>query len=306
MKKILAAILAGAFGLTAVAQTAVYDYKLSFKRVDPVYKIRKIDGDPVLTDSYKVASDSINGYILVNLCDDCKGPVANSYAGDSAGVAFLTRKGDKLSKKYNMPFVLKTYTNGMDSAVFGSFDDTTGRPYNPKDQKLAWLAFDMGIPDTLEVVDASVVAKGAGDPIPYGFLGLDHTTGGTIWHVGFGTSTPGQKYVSCTAVAGDSCQILNSISGSIDSDYFGYFSVCGVPMWDLCDSTSPISFAPISGTWTMKFNKSLSNAGNYLAQEKAILKKLGVDVSTTATIAEDVIDFLYDEEGVTTGQWLGL
>jgi len=40
MKKLLATMLMGVVAVAAIAQTAVYDYKATFKRIDPIYKLR--------------------------------------------------------------------------------------------------------------------------------------------------------------------------------------------------------------------------------------------------------------------------
>ena len=290
MKKILAAILAGAFGLTAVAQTVVYDYKATFKRVNPIYKVRKVGAAQMVTESYGVTSDAITGYVILPLCDDCNGPVASSLA--NTGTAYLTRKGDKYSAKANLPFVLKTAVTA-DSAIFGqnayvlgdNAIPTAGDPHALKDLKSAWMKLSFVTPDAAatDVVDSGLIIKeAAGTPVWYGFLGLDNYLGGTVNNAGFGsakvlTTSQAATLGWCGGLPGSttSCQMVQSISGSTLAD-FGYDGLCGaVPMWDVCvpDSTGMITTAPIAGTWTLKFNNSLSNAAD---QEAAIYKKLKV------------------------------
>ena len=297
MKKILAAILAGAFGLTAVAQTVVYDYKATFKRVNPVYKVRTESGAKYVTESYGVSSDQIKGYVILPLCDDCNGPVASSMA--NSGTAYLTRKGDKYSAKAGLPFVLKTAVVA-DSAIFGKnayILGTTppdGDPSAIKDLKSAWMKLSFVTPDAAltDVIDSGLIIKeAAGTPVWYGFLGMDNVLGGTVSNAGFGTAkvlstTQAATLGWCGGLPGSttSCQMVQSISGSTLGD-FGYDGLCGaVPMWDVCvpDATGMITAAPIAGNWTLKFNNSLSNASD---QEGAIYKKLKV-----TSVATEVVD----------------
>jgi hypothetical protein len=297
MKKILAAILAGAFGLTAVAQTVVYDYKASFKRVNPVYKVRKVDGAKMVTESYGVSSDSLRGYVILPLCTDCNGPATTSFG--NAGTAYLTRKGDKYSKAANLPFVLKTAVLA-DSAIFGKSayvlgDNsiaTAGNPHALKDLKSAWMRLSFVTPDAAatDVIDSGLLIKEAsGTPVWYGFLGLDNYLGGIVNNAGFGsakvlTTTQAATLGWCGGLPGSttSCQMVRSISGSTLAS-FGYDGLCGaVPMWDVCvpDTTGMVAVAPIAGTWSLKFNNKMSNAAN---QEAEILKKL-------KAAAADVVD----------------
>lgn len=295
MKKILAAILAGAFGLTAVAQTVVYDYKTSFKRVNPIYKVRKVSGVDMVTESYGVTGDVISGYVILPLCDDCATPgmagTVNSSLGN-LGTAYLTRKGDKYSAKAGLPHVLKTpvFAN---SAIFGQNAYVLGNPALPgaadphavKDLKSAWMMLQFLVPDAkaTDVIDSGLIIKeAAGTPVWYGFIGLDNVLGGWVNNSGFGsakvlTVTQAAKLGWCGGIPGStsSCQMVQSISGSTLAQ-FTYDGLCGlVPMWDVCipDATGVVNFAPIAGTWTLKFNNSLSKEAD---QDAAILKKLKV------------------------------
>ena len=130
----------------------------------------------------------------------------------------------------------------------------------------------------------------------YGFLGLDNNYGnadvydvydvseGYVVNKGFGTAkvvtttTKGSIGV-CSADPGStsSCNVITSISGSTAGE-FGYQGPCATtPMWDLCEVSNygVVNYAPIAGTWTLKYNKSMTSKGDTAAQEDAIKAKLG-------------------------------
>lgn len=306
MKKILTAILAGAFGLTAVAQTVVYDYKATFKRVNPVYKVRTVSGAKYVTESYNVSSDQIKGYVILPLCTDCNGAATTSI--NNTGVAYLTRKGDKYSKDNTLPFVLKTPARTV-SAIFGNnayILGTTPPDYTPsavKDLKSAWMMLSFAVPNNgVNVIDsAELVSQAGGYGVWYGFMGLDHIAGGVVNNNGFGsarvlTNSQAATLGWCGGLPGSStsCQMVQSISGSTLAT-FGYNGLCNsTPMWDVCSTDTVAGWtigmanvsgvAPIAGTWTLKFNNSLSNAGNQAAQETAIYGKLKVTAAPSQVV----------------------
>lgn len=311
MKKILAALLVGAFGLSAVAQSVVYDYKASFKRVDPQYKIRTIKEDgssyKAVTESYGIASDSITGYIVLPVCEDCDGELESSLE-DFEGVAYLVRKGDKISKKAELPFVLKTDVDAA-AAIFGKEAyivgyPTDGDPSDVKNLKNAWMTLNFWAPGATDLDPENVIDSGmlipaaAGEDVWLGFLGLDNVAGSRpyVWNKGFGTVKTISQAEATTlgfcdgdTTPGWSCAIIQSISGSTLGE-FAYEGLCGnTPMWDLCDPTEDgmVNVAPIAGTWTLKYNASLSKVAE-ASKEAEILKKL-------KAVSTDVIDATEDE-----------
>jgi len=298
MKKILVAILGGAIGLSAVAQTVVYDYKATFKRINPIIKIRKVNKVDTVTESYDVSSDTISGYVMLPVCDDCFGPVDT---GNNRGHAYLTRKGDKYSKAANIPFVTKVDV-WAESAVFGQNAFIEGRapadtdPADEKELKKAWmwLWFDMHDPLDLTLAPAPAVgvvadaghhilanqvvkklAVDAKDPLSYlwyGFMGLDNSLGGWVDNAGFGSVkiySSSSSLGLCGRQDGRPCRLIQNISGSTLGD-FTYQGICtGIPMWDLCAPDAMgaganvwqppvINMAPIAGTWTLKLNTTLT------------------------------------------------
>lgn len=310
MKKFLAAFLICAFGISAMASSVVYNYKASFKRIDPVYKVRTIQGEhgkqKAVTESYGVKKDTIDGFVILPICEECEGDLESSVE-DFNGVGYFTRKGDKLSKKANLPFVLKTEV-WAEAAIFGKNAYIVGYPENGnpsdiKQLKSAWMGLSFGFPGAGEVdpntfIDSGLLIKQApGEQVWYGFLGLDNYLGGYVDNAGFGTV----KVVShseaaslgfCDADPGSSysCQFINNVSGSTIG-WAGYEGLCGnTPMWDLCspDEERMVKYAPIAGTWSLKYNKALSGV-NDDAKEDAILKKLKAS-------AADIIEFEFEIE----------
>jgi len=154
MKKALATIMGLAFAVSAMAQYLIYDYTVSFKRIDAQftkvsYEYGKYDGKAKnytgYFDSFKTASDKLTGYVVVPKCEDCGGdwdefgsaeftvPEADSsaFAVDAANedaYIILTRNGDNLAKnpylkqagygKFKGKVVWILQAN-IDSAMFG-------------------------------------------------------------------------------------------------------------------------------------------------------------------------------------------
>ena len=315
MKKILVALLVSAFGISAMAQSIVYDYKATFKRVDPQYKIRTLKESSssykAITESYAVKSDSITGYIALPICNSCNDSSGLTTSFDPnlfKGTAYLVRKGDKLSKKSELPFVLKTKAEakaaifGKDAFVIDNKPEADPQPHyrrgdvSVKGIKNSWMMLNFGNAANdfvnnwgVGVIDSiKVVPQAGGYNLKYGFMGLDNTVGFYIYNYGFGTVKLLSKADVYSmgwcggdeVIAGKQCFIIQSISGSTIGalDYEGACTV--TPMWNLCaqvDKDDLTTLAPIAGTWTLKYNKSLSNAED---QETAILNKLKVKDET--------------------------
>lgn len=295
MKKILFAVLASTFA-TALMADYVYDYKASIKRINPTYKVRTVDKAKAVTTSYSVVSDTLSGYIVVPACVACaEGGVSDSIGGftNDKTYAYIIRKGNKYKKN-----VLKTKPV-MSSAIFGAYVNNTSKKTDPqkaeaplasiKDAKKAWMylayaSHDAGKNDMLS--SEVVLTKVNPTDLYYGFLGFDNKGIVTIVATGFGTAKIMSKaevtdlgFCGDNTTPGWSCQYINTISGTLIG-LAEYEGPCGItPMWNLCYSedknTASVNDAVISGTWTLKFNKSLSAVA---ADEKeaAILKKLKV------------------------------
>lgn len=289
MKKILFAVLASTFATALMGADLVYDYKASIKRIDPSYKLRTVNKYKTVTETYSVASDTISGYVVIPACKACDTEGTESSL-ENTGYAYLVRKGDKYAKKNGLPFILKT-TVTVDAAFFGAY--VTGHPEfiykltndTVKDAKKAWmsLSYSTGAYADKPISTKAVLPSVGSDqdePLPYGFFGLDNIGGTKVEARGFGTAK-----IMTWKEAGDlgfcegsedaegSCSYITAISGTLVGDP-AYQGLCGAtPMWDIC-SWNTVKDAVISGTWTLKYNKTLTKVADD-EKEDAILTKLG-------------------------------
>lgn len=295
MKKVLFGLLIASFGAGAFAQTLVYDYKASIKRLNANYKLTKNQ----ILNSYNVVSDTIEGYIQVPVCKACLGSGVTGGMDKSIDVNdadyWLTRKGDAYSKKAGLP----TWYYGpatVQSAIFGASLDVSipasdpnfGKPIKSlNDAKSAWMALDytLGMTNAVaatEKLDAQYINKKfpAGEELYYDALGVDNSAETDVQSTGFGAvNTLKGSEVSKMGWCGGSivktpdCRYIKSIDGTL----VGYTKMSGacdqVPMWDLCDEAQ-VADAVITGTWSLKYNNKLSN-GDTAAQQAAIMAKIG-------------------------------
>ncbi len=228
MKKILAALLVASFGAGLMAQDYVYDYKASIKRLDPVFAIKTASKAKYVTESYKVVSDTIVGYVIIPKCDNCQGPTASladtfQYKKENKNYyakGYFIRKGDKLSKVSTLkvaagdraigakvPYVLKVPVDGS-AAIFGAYyhlqptTDYTLRT-SVKAANKAWMALEYDLPaDAVSISSKNVLRNVAEENMTLGFLGLTNDgitkifdedgniigTKSKVYHTGFGTA----------------------------------------------------------------------------------------------------------------------
>lgn len=310
MKKLLTAILLGAFAVSASAQYLIYNYKASFKRVDPVYQKVSYAFDSYSStkkdftgyfDTFQVASDSLNGYLIIPACDDCLTPAdAAAFGWDDFGsgddtsytaadpTLLVTRKGDKLYKTVwyfdNSVYVdAAMFNKGVALRIPTGGDTLAGTPSSIKKIKTAWGILSYSINNTLNTTQTiSMKGMTSNQTTTYGFLGYQ-SMGGSIDSTGFGSvsviTNDGSTTIGfCgnTVIPGTQCIAVNKISGSIVGG-FGYAGLCAAPpMFDICDYTG-VGGAPISGTWSLSINKSLSTkfGDNYATAAAALAAKLG-------------------------------
>jgi hypothetical protein len=311
MKKILAALLVASFGVGLMAQNRVYDYKASIKRLDAQFSAKK--GNPnYVAASYKVASDTIQGYIILPDCLACTGGTIEKTIDNQAysNLAYLVRKGDKLAKANGYPYVLRTPAFA-EAAIFGAYinaqKDTTPLT-SIKAANKAWMALEYALPTGNVEIPFNKVLKGYGsEAIGLGFLGLTQEginlgRDAKIQHTGFGTAyqKEGTKTVGtlCGDVPGDKeCRFVKTISGTIVG-YPAYVGPCGkTPMWDVCYE-KPADVAEdgvISGNWTLKYNDKVTVDYNKATdKEGVILKKL-------KAAAKDIINVNYPAKQSSSG-----
>jgi len=267
MKKILAALLVASFGAGLMAQDYVYDYKASIKRLDPVFAIKTASKAKYVTESYKVVSDTIVGYVIIPKCDNCQGPTASladtfQYTKENKNYyakGYFIRKGDKLSKVSTLkqaagdraagakvPYVLKVPVDGS-AAIFGAYyhlqptTDYTLRT-SVKAANKAWMALDYALPmDAVRISSKNVLRNVAEESMTLGFLGLTNTgvtaNKAQVYHTGFGTAVSTYDPADlgwCADGESSSCQRITSITGTLVG-YPAYYGMCGkTPMWDVC------------------------------------------------------------------------
>ncbi len=226
---------------------------------------------------------------------------------DYSGYAYLTLKGNKYAKDYKR-VVLKTPAYAM-AGVFGSDAWVTStQPIDAKKNTKAWMALDYSLHNTNFIADfdvspvlknqISIINPETGEPdyMFLGFLGIGHVGNNQVQvqNTGFGTAKVVTQKTAATAslcgglVPGEeyNCTIVNTISGTLVG-YPWYLGACAHnPMWDIClvsvideQTRKPklvyrqVANSVISGTWSLKYNSKLSDAGN---KEEAILKALKV------------------------------
>ena len=308
MKKILAALLVASFGAGLMAQNLVYDYKASIKRLDAQFSVKSANKSKFVASSYKVASDTIKGYVVLPICVSCHADgVESTLSDDFVGTAYLVRSGDKLSKKAGVPYVLVTPVDAA-AAIFGAYvniKDNAGTPQaNIKAANKAWMWLDYALPNDATAISTKYVLKNvAEDQITLGFLGLTNTgvaEDTLVQHTGFGAAkitgwTQAAELGWCVDGEGaeGSCQYVSSISGTLVG-YPTYLGMCLVtPMWDVCyskpDNTDMVNDGVISGSWTFKFNSSVTKGYNAAQDPDAyIFSKLGAKYSA------DMIDENYN------------
>lgn len=300
MNKFLTALIATACA-GAMAQTVVYDYSSSIKRIQPEFKKVKASSKSVYGERYKVVSDKIFGYVVLPICKNCNASSNLTTTLDETiftGTAYLTRNDSVLKKAVkagDLDDGIFQVPVAVEAALFGSYVDitlqqATNKALDPKNAKQVWMSLSYQIPDAQETVTSNYLLKGTTAAIDYGFLGYTQNIGTTVYETGFGTATTNVTKATidiCGSTDGSSCTIINQVTGTI-TGWPQYNGPCGaMPMWDICAfDSNPTNQSVISGTWKLKFNKAATNAAD---QEDWILKKLkgygSVYVSTVKPVA---------------------
>lgn len=300
MKKIMFALLAVVCS-SLMAQVLVYDYSASFKRIEvtPSKKIGKY-----YLDSPKVASDKFTGYMVIDACYECNGKMDYSATAGvqnpgNPAVVYIVRNGSKSLKE-------AAYKKAVYRAI--------GRFYAVKFGAKPGVHYSAGLVNGDKFTDAAgflsyaINAPGESDVATQtlypGFLGYDQIDAiaeedfdwfedktasfglpkheeyelaydfDTVDHAGFGKvsreSIPVQ--VTCMDDTSKYCWTVKNLSGSMVGG-FAYGGYCSTFLFDVCKDVVDL-YAPISGTFNLKWNKKLT-AGSFGAAETAVLKKLG-------------------------------
>lgn len=279
MKKTLIALFVAAFCFSSMAQVLIYDYSVSFKRIDvkqvkTTYKNDNVK-KTVKLDSPKVVSDKFVGYVVVDACEKCEGQMTESLTGDNTATVLITRKGAKKADK-----TLYVKNAAFKALMFGA--KTGLRTGNEADKinfdkftdAALWLSYELSW----------------GNENHVGFLGLDNSSSDKMaMQAGYGkvakrstkaTVVPGD--CEDTTVQGVTCWMVKNIAGSFLADTT-YTGICSNFLFDVCDLETPgtTTDAPLPGTFTLKLNNGLTfnkGAFRYTSKEaavEALTKKLG-------------------------------
>ena len=311
MKKIMFALMAAAC-CSLMAQVLVYDYSASFKRIEvtPSKKIGKY-----YLDSPKVASDKFTGYMVIDACEECNGKMAYSATAGvqnpgNPAVVYIVRNGSKSLKEaaykkavyraigrfYAVKFGAKPgvhYSAGLvngdkftDAAGFLSYAINAGGDSDVATQTLVpgFLGYDQIdqiAEDDFDWFEDKSASDGLVKHAEYE-LAFDFDT---VDHAGFGKVSREKIPVAVTCMDDYSkyCWTVKNLSGSMVGG-FAYAGYCSTFLFDVCKDTVDL-FAPISGTFNLKWNKKLT-AGSFGAAETAVLKKLGNPKNTYADTLE--------------------
>lgn len=284
MKKTLIALFVAAFCFSSMAQVLIYDYSVSFKRIDVKQVKATKDGaivkKTVKLDSPKVVSDKFVGYVVVDACTKCEGQMTES-TGDNTATVLITRKGAKKADKT----LYKVEDAKFKALMFGA--KTGLRTGNEADKinldkftdAAAWLNYELSWEKNENHV---------------GFLGLDNSSNDKMaMQAGYGKvakrstkdktiTNPGDCEDVTETIPGVTCWMVKNIAGSFLADTT-YTGICSDFLFDVCDLETPITTtdAPLPGTFTLKLNNSLTfnkGAFRYTSKEaavEALTKKLG-------------------------------
>lgn len=283
MKKTLIALFVAAFCFSSMAQVLIYDYSVSFKRIDvkqvkTTYKNDNVKKS-VKLDSPKVVSDKFVGYVVVDACTKCEGQMTESLSEDNTATVLITRKGAKKADK-------ELYTAEA-SFVAEMFGAKTGirREAQAQGDK---INFDKFTDAALWMSYPLVWRMNADTRI--GFLGFDNYSGeddaNVALQAGYGKvtkrstkdktiTTPGDCEDTTETIPGVTCWMVKNIAGSFLADT-NYEGICSDFLFDVCKLDRPVGTtteAPLPGTFTLKLNNGLTfnkGAFRYATKEAAV------------------------------------
>jgi len=262
MKKMIVLLLVCAFSTSVFAAWDVYDYRASFKRVNDTLRWFNLSSGRKKLDTASVVGDTFRGFLAIEQCAGCYGTMPNSFvlvetapAADTntRAIIYLVRGGEKVERASGKPIVIRSYAN-VDYAMFGPKATMDGVPAKLiGTPTLAWFTMEYDV-----AIDALINGRG--------FLGDANTNVGTadrarVAQAGFGAMRQTTTVYSCSE---GSCLTMINASGSLVGQ-FDYTGICTAAfMMDVCATTSAsatgVSYAPISGTWSLKYNKAVSSS----------------------------------------------
>lgn len=284
MKKLTMFLMAMAVGFAASAQYLVYDFKASYQAVAPFYQkvtytLEDYDASGSsytkytgYFDTFDCVKDSLKGYLVLVSCDDC-GEGSDYFP--EYGILWVQRKGDKLFENIfemevdtDAAMLNKGVASRLSSPDPASLETS---PTSLKKLKKAWMCIDFPTIDWYEDgINVEVKNLASQQTTVYGFLGYQNYEvelaacgyGKVSVIVNKGSQSIG--FCGTDIQPGSKCTAVSSIKGCFGGGAF-YEGLCNeVPMWDICDIFTPVDYAPICGSWSIKLNKKLS--AQYVAE----------------------------------------
>lgn len=258
MKKLLLSLFV--LTISVYASISVYDYRATFKRIEPV----AVNNDGNCFTYLKTVTDIVRGYLIINDCDEECG-------SEKVGVIYLYRPSDKQYANT----VWKTNVKVTTSFYGRNFRSCTPKSeiqnnLNKLNQCNINVVYDLKQPISYDEI---MNVKGKDCGFIYGFLGWMNEQG-TVTNHGFGSAMVKNKepeYGFCSTIQdGQNCVIIKSASGSMTGN-FGYSGVCGTT-GAINDCGDYIVDMTVSGNWTIKLNSkkthdapfAISDVDNYI------------------------------------------
>ena len=287
MKKMILFVVCAMLCTVAVAQEvtqsyAVFDFKVTFKRIEPVLSTFKATGVNSKHISYNLVTDNIKGYLVVPECCDAIAAGACTSCGDvghfgcdelgeSLSYLYLARGGEKQEKttlvKVKADNIVATvFGVGANSAYIGTDkeDEVFKKLRKSSLSMLCIFPEGMFAPRPFPVSGADTTGM---RDLDYGYLGLT-CLNGVVMFSGYGTATPVVKssasYGFCSSsVTSIKCLRISSVSGTLTGMFnYGNTALCltcdEFSITDSCAYFNPEYRSPVTGTWTLRYNTSLS------------------------------------------------
>jgi hypothetical protein len=280
---------------------AVYNFKASLKRIEPVLTIQRAGGVNSRHLSYRTVTDTITGYLVVPECCDASDNGGCVTCGNSSlfgkneldesnTYLYIFRKGEKIEKNS----LVKIKADYVFASVFGQRYNSAYNGSNAEDavfKKLKNSSFAMSCVFPEKLFDAKFY--GTGTPtngmreLDYGMLGYT-CLDGTMFFTGYGSASPIMKKtedigVCYSEIKTVKCIRITSVSGNMTGMFnYGNPAICETcDEWaivDPCSYYEPVYQSPVSGTWMVKYNSAISERKFKTREEiedylKGIVKK---------------------------------
>jgi len=248
MKSLFSVFLAFfAFSLSAFAEYQAFNYQASIKV--PKMELKKVDG--VYEKTWQLKSESLKGILVTVCCYPCQESFGKGYPS----WLYVQRSGDKKTL-WKIPMVVDggvfggngDVTRITDESKMDRFDLSKADENYVKRFKKAWLMMNA---KTVECYEVNLSTKICGVKTVRGFLG-DETLGTFIRHFGFGT-TSFKREPKLAKDGLDFQPYISSVSGSVGGEVKTAIQYSFDP-----SNFTGYENAPVAGTFSIKFNASLT------------------------------------------------